>query len=150
MRRGNRSLSWIRYSMHEIPHLDAPALRKFGFATAAIVVVLFGLMLPWLRDRPLPWWPWGAATILLVWALVAPASLNLVYRPWMKLGLMLGWINTRILLGVVFWIIIFPLGIVLRLLKEKKVARMTSGVDASATTYWIVPTSHHANMERPF
>jgi hypothetical protein len=137
--------------MHQIPCLDAQGLRKFGLTSAAIVLMLFGLMLPWLRDRPLPWWPWGVSAILLVWALIAPTSLNLVYRPWMKLGLMLGWINTRILLGVVFWVIILPLGIILRLVKEKKVSRMTSSVGASATTYWTAPTtSHRANMEKPF
>ena len=137
--------------MHDIPHLDVKGLRKFGVTTGAIVVVLFGLVLPWLRDRPVPWWPWSVATVLLVWALVAPASLNVVYRAWMKVGLILGWINTRIILGIVFWVIIFPLGILLRLLKEKKVSRMISGIDTSARTYWVVPsTTQHPNMEKPF
>ena len=77
----------------------------------------------------MPWWPFSIAAVLCFWALVAPVSLNLVYRPWMKVGLVLGWINTRIILGVVFWVIILPLGIVLRLLKEKKVLRMTNGFE---------------------
>jgi hypothetical protein len=137
--------------MHDIPQLDTKGLRKFGLTTGAIVVVLFGLVLPWLGDRSLPWWPWGTAAVLSLWALIAPASLNIAYMPWMKLSLVLGWINTRIILGVVFWIIILPLGIVLRVLREKKVLRMTAGFDTSTPTYWIpCSTTNHTNMEKPF
>ena len=102
--------------MHDIPDLDRRGLRKFGLTTGAILVMLFGLVLPWLRDRPLPLWPWCVAAVLAVWALAAPASLTMVYRPWMKAGLLLGWLNTRIILGLVFWIIVMPLGLILRLL----------------------------------
>lgn len=137
--------------MHEIPQLDSKGLRKFGLTTGAIVVVLFGIMLPWLRDRPWPWWPWAVAAILVLWALAAPGSLNVVYRPWMKVGLCLGWVNTRIILGIVFWILILPLGILLRLFNEKKVSKMIGGFDPSARTYWVLcsPT-YRANMEKPF
>jgi hypothetical protein len=136
--------------MHDIPQLNANGLRKFGLTTGAIVVLLFGLALPWLRDRPLPWWPWGLAAVLAAWALVAPGSLIYVYRPWMKLGLIFGWINTRIILGLVFWMIILPLGILLRAVKEKKVASMTGSFEPSARTYWKMCPNHHTNMEKPF
>ena len=137
--------------MHDIPELDAKGLQKFGLTTAAIAVVLFGLLLPWFRDRPLPWWPWALATMLSLWAFVAPGSLRLVYGPWMRAGLVLGWINTRIILGVVFWLLILPLGLVLRLIHEKKVDRLTEGFNPRAKSYWL-PSSRtcHTNMEKPF
>jgi hypothetical protein len=137
--------------MHDIPELDGKGLRKFGVTTAAIAVVLFGLLLPWLRDRPLPWWPWVLATMLSLWALVAPGSLSLIYRPWMKVGLVLGWINTRLILGVVFWLLILPLGLLLRVIREKKVDRLTKGFDPAAKSYWSpCPKTYHTNMEKPF
>lgn len=137
--------------MHDIADLDRKGLRKFGLTTGTILVVLFGFVLPWLRDRPLPLWPWILAFVLILWALLAPSSLTLIYRPWMKLGALLGWINTRIILGLVFWIIILPLGILLRLFKEKKVLRIAGGHEPSHDTYWIVPSSTlPVNMEKPF
>ena len=137
--------------MDEIPQLDSKGLRKFGLTTGAIVVVLFGLLLPWLRDRPWPMWPWALSAVLSLWALFSPGSLILVYRPWMKIGLILGWVNTRIILGVVFWIIILPLGMLLRLLKEKKVSRVSDDFDVSAKTYWIsCSPASHTSMEKPF
>jgi hypothetical protein len=137
--------------MQEIQPLDSQGLRKFGLTTGTIIVVLFGLLLPWLRDQPWPWWPWGMAAVLSLWALVHPGSLDYVYRPWMKAGFILGWINTRIILGLVFWIIVLPLGILLRLAKEGKVLKIIGGRETSARTYWLVPpTTYHTNMEKPF
>lgn len=139
--------------MYDTPELDAKGLRKFGLTTAAIVVVLFGLVLPWLRDQPFPWWPWVLATILSLCALAAPRTLRFVYRPWMKVGVVLGWINTRIILGAVFWLLILPLGLLLRLMHEKKVAKVTEGFNPTAKTYWLscLGTHHNNNnMEKPF
>ncbi|MDH3901107.1 MAG: SxtJ family membrane protein [Gammaproteobacteria bacterium] len=88
--------------MHEIAELDKPGLRKFGLITGAIVVGLFGLLLPWLLDHHWPVWPWVVAAALWVPALVFPAVLKPVYRGWMKFGAVLGFINTRLILGLFF------------------------------------------------
>ena len=137
--------------MTEIHELNEQGLRKFGLTTGAIMVGLFGILLPWLRDRPIPVWPWVIAAILGSWALVAPGSLSVVYRDWMKLGLLLGWINTRIILGVMFWLLIMPLGVLLRLIREKKVMKVTKGFDSAAKTYWSRSSdNYHTDMEKPF
>src|SRR5579885_3511219 len=107
--------------MFEIPDLDAPGLRKFGFTMAAIIAGLFGAVLPLLKGSASPLWPWIIAAVLAVWATAAPTSLRLIYRPWMKLGGVLGWINTRIILGVVFVLVVVPLGRLLQVIKERKV-----------------------------
>lgn len=44
-----------------------------------------------------------------------PQSLKYAHWAWMKLGHLLGWINTRILLGFIFYGLITPMGFVLRL-----------------------------------
>ena len=137
--------------MSTLPTLDKNGLRDFGLITGAIMGGLFGLLLPWLRDRPFPVWPWVVAAILWLWALVAPGSLKLVYRYWMKVGLILGWINTRIILGLAFWLIILPLGLVLRLLNEKTVRKITAGFDGNLRTYWVPSRSTtREKMEKPF
>ena len=41
-----------------IETLDAAGYRKFGLITGAIVVVLFGLAIPWLFSLNFPRWPW--------------------------------------------------------------------------------------------
>ena len=102
--------------------LDKKHLRECGLITGAILVCLFGLFLPWLFEYKFPSWPWIIAGILWTLAIVLPISLAPVYRLWMKIGHVLGWINTRIILGIMFYLIFLPVGLILRLAgKDTKV-----------------------------
>ncbi|MGH8602955.1 MAG: SxtJ family membrane protein, partial [Gammaproteobacteria bacterium] len=83
-------------------------LRRFGLITAAIVALLFGVVLPWLFDHALRLWPWIVAGVLSGWALVWPRTLFPIYRAWMAIGQVLGWINSRIILGLMFYVMIMP------------------------------------------
>ena len=55
----------------------------------------------------------GAALVVL--ALLAPASLRTLNAGWTRLAHGMAWINTRIVLSVVFLLILTPLGLLLRL-----------------------------------
>jgi hypothetical protein len=133
---------------HEIPKLTSKELAKFGFTTGAIVVCLFGLLLPFLLGLPLPKWPWVIAGVLWVWALILPKTLRVVYETWMKIGLALGWVNTRIILGLVFYLVVFPMGLVMRLLGKDPLSQR---LDKKLTTYRVVSTKlPKEHMGRPF
>jgi predicted membrane protein len=101
--------------MHEIIELDKKGLREFGLVGGTIVAVVFGFVLPILRHHSLSIVPWIIALVLWVWAIVAPATLNVVYQIWMRIGLVLGWIQTRIILGVLFYAMLTPIGLIRRL-----------------------------------
>jgi len=134
--------------VNEIPELDRKGLRDFGLVTGGIIAVLFGLFFPWLLESRIPVWPWIFAGILGAWGLAAPMSLQPVYRLWMKLGLLLSRITTPIILGIVFYLLIWPMGLVMRIFGRDPMARR---LDGTAKTYRV--TSHKApkqNMERPF
>lgn len=133
--------------MHEIIELDDRGLRKFGLTTGAIVVVLFGLLIPWLFDLQWPRWPWILAALLWVPALVYPRSLNPVYRGWMKFGLVVGAINTRIVLGLVFYLVLAPIGLFMRLFGRDILERRPSE-DPSYRKPSQARTSE--SMEKPF
>ncbi|RUM94042.1 MAG: sxtJ [Thiothrix sp.] len=123
-------------------------LREFGLITSAILVVLFGLLLPWLFEHALPLWPWIVAAVLALWALIAPATLKPVYRGWMAIGAVLGWINTRIILGIMFFLIFLPVGLILKLFGKDLMARK---LDKALKTYRIenIP-SENKHVERPY
>jgi hypothetical protein len=61
-------------------------------------------------------WPLAIGALLLILSLIMPRILGPVYRVWMTAGEVLGWINTRILLSVVFYGLITPMGLIMRLL----------------------------------
>ncbi len=99
----------------KIPELDRKGLRNFGWMFAAVVVSLFGLILPWLFDLSWSWIPWAIAVGFFFWGLLAPNTLRPFYRLWMLFGLVMNAVVTRIILGVVFYIVIFPYSLVFRL-----------------------------------
>jgi len=123
-------------------------LRKFGLVTGAIVAVLFGLFLPWVFNYPWPLWPWIVTGISCFWGMVHPDSLFVVFRPWMKFGHVAGWINTRIILGIMFYAVFFPAGVLMRLVAKDPMARK---LDSAAKSYRIVSEPLDKNhIERPY
>lgn len=124
-------------------------LRKFGLVTGAIVAALFGIILPWLFGYQWPKWPWIVTGILWVWAIVFPSTLFFVYNIWMKFGLVAGWINTRIILGIMFYLVFLPAGLVMRIIFRND--PMSRKLDSSAKSYRKIsqPISKE-HIERPY
>ena len=133
---------------HEIPELDQKGLRRFGLTTGAILAGLFGVLFPWLFGRPWPYWPWAVAAVLGGWAVVAPASMRGFYRLWMRFAVLLSRITTPVIMGLVFFLVITPFGLAMRLISRDPMARR---FDPSAESYRI-PSRNPAktHMEKPF
>lgn len=129
---------------NEISNAD---LRKFGLLTSALLVVFFVLLIPWIWDLAYPVWPWTIGAILSFFALISPAALRPVYSVWMRFAEVLGWINTRMILGLIFYVIFLPFGFVMRLFKDPMQRKM----DTVANSYRVASKSPKPeNMERPF
>jgi hypothetical protein len=119
----------------DIPQLDKSGLRKFGLTTGLIFAGLFGFLLPWLWQLTAPKWPLIVGAVLCSLALIAPRSLAPFYSLWMRLALVLGWINSRIILSLIFGIIVTPMAIVMRLLGKDP---MTRKLEREKTTYRVI------------
>ncbi len=131
-----------------IPELDRAGLKRFGLVTGGLVAVLFGLLLPWLLGVPWPVWPWVVGGALALWALAAPQSLKPVYRIWMRFGLIMGGIMNRVILGLVFFVVLLPLGLVMRLTGRDPLARR---FEPGASTYRVASRVRpDSSMENPF
>jgi hypothetical protein len=133
----------------DIPHLDSKGLRKFGITTGAIIVVLFAIFFPWVFDATaMPVWPWILAGLLWLPAVFLPGTLQPVYSAWMKIGHAIGWVNTRIILGFLFYVLVLPMGLVMRLFGKDPMARK---YDKSASSYRIKSVSEPKDrLEKPF
>jgi len=133
----------------DILTLDNIGLRKFGLTTGAITVGLFAFFFPWIFDiAAMPMWPWVVAGLLWVSALFIPAVLRPVYATWMKIGHVIGWINTRIILCAIFYVLVLPMGLIMRLFGKDPMARK---VDKSTPSYRIESVSAPKDrLEKPF
>jgi len=132
----------------KIETLDAAGYRKFGLVTSAIVVVLFGLAIPWMFSFNFPRWPWIFAGVLTSWALLLPSTLQPVYIGWMKFGNIMNWINTRLILGIVFYGLVFPTGLIMRLFGKDPMKRK---LDDSLASYRVESLNQSKeNVEHPY
>ena len=133
---------------HDIPELDKDGLRKFGWQTGAIIIVLFGLFFPWLlhlSDVRLPFYIGG---VLIAWALLHPLSLNPLYKIWMTLAMAIGGVMNRIILSIVFYVVVTPMGFIMRLSGYRP---MKDDLDAHASSYRVKSKqAKPKGMERPF
>lgn len=120
--------------------IDRTELRKFGLILGGGGLVLFGIFNAW--------WLCIASCVILISTFIQPLWLKIIYTPWMKIGNLLGWINTRILLGIVFFLIITPMGIMMRLLGKDPMQRC---FEKKALSYRkiIIPQSPK-HMEKPY
>jgi hypothetical protein len=127
-------------SSTEVTHAAGPgragerkALRHFGL----IVGGAFGVVAVWptlFRGAAPRWWVLAVAVVLALAALLAPRSLAVVHRMWMGLAEILGRINSVILLSVVFYLVVTPMGVVMRLAGKDSMCR---GFDRAAPTYRV-------------
>lgn len=130
------------------PAVTAKQLRSFGLLVGGIFlsISLWPLVF---RSDPLRLWAAGLAGGLITPALVFPYLLSPVYRVWMKIGMVLGWINTRIILGLIFYSVFTPLGLFRRLVLKRDA--LQRHFDPEAETYRVVrerrPSSH---LQRQF
>lgn len=134
-------------SMLLIAKTDAQGLRRFGWQMAIAIPLLFTLLLPWLFSWGWVSWPLYLSSILLIFALVYPLGLYYPYRLWMSFAGVMGWLNTRLLLGIVFFLLIMPIGLVLRL-----AGKLQYRNSRQTNSYWIAPDKipKAKDLEDPF
>jgi len=135
---------------HAATAIPPRTLRRFGLLMAAMIAGIFGLLFPLLKNRSLPPMPWALALLFAIFALVSPPSLALTYRLWMKLGHVLGWINSRIILTLLFWVVVTPLSLLFRLLRRDILKLDFRDPKAASYRVPVRGTDPKQGMERPF
>jgi hypothetical protein len=112
---------------------DRRQLRDFGLIVGGIFGAIGLWPLVWRQAEP-RYWALVLAVLLVVPALAAPRLLGPARRGWMALGYALAWVNTRIVLGAVFYGLITPMGIAMRLLGRDPMRR---ALDGNAESYRV-------------
>jgi uncharacterized membrane protein len=109
-----------------------PSDRSFG----RVFTIFFSLVGLWplLHRMPVKWWALIAAAVIASVTLIRPSLLHPANRLWTWFGLMLGKITNPIFTGLLFFFVITPIGLLMRL-TGKDLLRLRR--DHSASTYWI-------------
>ena len=127
---------------------DNKAIRDFGILIGIILLIIAGILFYKERESYELIILLGIAFIGL--GLGMPIILKPFYLVWMNFAVVLGWLMTRLILGLLFYVIVSPIGLISRLFGKRFLELKNSSINSS---YWNYKNSHrisHKDLEKQF
>ena len=117
-------------------------IRKFGITIGIILMIIAGFLF-WKEKESYQIFL-TVGTILFMLGILVPAILKPIYWIWMIFATILGWIMTRVILSLLFYIIVTPIGLIPRFFGKQFLELKW---DKSKESYWNYRTIKHLKME---
>ena len=127
---------WIKEIFQEIKTLDTSSkeIRKFGLVIAIALGVIGSFVYVKFGNFDVVGWLWGIGLLFLILGFILPSVLRPVYRIWMLLAYFIGGIVSRVILTVLFYVVLTPTGLVLRLFGKDV---LDQRFEKDRESYWI-------------
>ena len=126
--------------------ISKKTLRDFGLLVGLTFPILLGLIIPLLTGHNIRIWTFFFSFPLIFLALVSPKMLYYPYKFWMNIGFILGFINSRIILGAVFILILQPIAFIMKLFKYDPLRLRKS----KSSTYREISNQKTINLKKIF
>ena len=121
-----------------------PTNRNFGIVfTIVFLIISFW---PLLKNGDIRYWSLIISFIFFVLALMNSKILTPLNKVWMKFGLILGKIVSPLVMGLIFFFVVTPTGIIMRFL-GKDILNLKKN---SKNTYWLKKDNKNNNMKNQF
>ncbi len=130
------------------PQQEAKQARKSALAVGLVLLAIAAWNL-WKARPPVYFTTGGIGLALLLISFTWTAAAIVFHRNWMRVAEVLGYINSRIILGATFFFLITPYGLVMRLFRRDVLRRRSPKQDS----YWIPrakPRQEPQQFERLF
>lgn len=118
-------------------------LQKFGISAGIILLIIAGFLF-W-KEKESFQLPLIIGIIVLASGFAMPIVLKPFYWVWMVFATILGWVMTRVILSLLLYVIITPIGLILRLLGKQFLALKWNKTDG---TYWNYRSKSISEQER--
>ena len=119
--------------------------RNFGLVF--FVVFLIVALWPLKHDEDVRLWSLGLSIIFFILGILNSKLLTPLNKLWSKFGIFLGVIVSPIIMGVVYFLVVTPMGVLMRILGKDLLK--TSKVK-SASSYWIKRDKQQSTMKKQF
>ena len=113
-------------------HVKASSNRAFGWVF--VIVFLIIALWPLFFGGALRWWSLIVSGLVAVVTMAAPALLTIPNRLWLRFGLLLNRIVSPVVLAIMFYLVVTPMGLLMRLFARRTLHLRR---DAAAGSYWI-------------
>ena len=119
--------------------------RNFGLVLATFFMII--CLYPVLKGENIRLWALLISIILCCLGLFLPKTLIVPNKLWFKLGMLLGAIVSPIIMGVIFFLTVTPIGIIMRLFGKDV---LNQRIEKSAKSYWIKRKEPMSSMKNQF
>ena len=136
--------------IEEIKNIEeAPKdLKKFGITVGAVLIFI-AVILFWQEKHGYIYF--GAlGTLLVLFGLIKPVILKPLNKAWMTLAILMGWVMTRVILTILFYIVLTPTAFFAKIFRKDF---LDLEIDKSRSTYWQIREKKHltpGDYERQF
>ena len=121
-----------------------PSNRNFGIVFTIVFLIIS--LWPLLKGTDIRYWSLTISLIFFVLAIMNSKLLTPLNKIWMKFGFLLGKIISPIVMGFIFFFIVTPTGIIMRLL-GKDLLNLKKN---NKSTYWLKKNNQNNNMKNQF
>ena len=116
--------------------------------TFGILFFIFFLIIglyPLISSGTIRIWSITVSLAFLIITIIRPNLLTFLNKLWIKFGLLLGKIISPIFMGLVFFFVVTPIGIFVKVLKKD-----VMGLKRGASSYWIIREDKIQSMKKQF
>ncbi len=120
-------------------------IRNFGIILALILMAMGSYRLYYKGQWDIAFGFYVMGGIVLSLSLFAPSIIKPLYNAMMKIAHAIGWVNTRFILGIVFYLLFTPIAFALKLFGKDPLDRK---IEAGRGSYWIPRVKASADKKR--
>ena len=118
--------------------------RSFGIVFFAVFFLI--ALYPLIHNEEIRIWSLITSLIFLILGLINSRTLTPLNKLWFKFGILLGKIVSPIIMGIIFFLVVTPIGFIMRIL-GKDVLNLKFNANKS---YWIEKTGPKSKMKNQF
>ena len=125
--------------------IDIKRKNNITFGILFFILFLIIGIYPLISNEPIRIWSITLSLVLLIITITKPNLLTFLNKLWIKFGILLGKIVSPIVMGLVFFFVVTPIGILLKILKKD-----VMGLKRGISSYWITREDKLQSMKKQF
>tara|TARA_Y100000589_G_C27122381_1_gene617002 strand:- start:345 stop:737 length:393 start_codon:yes stop_codon:yes gene_type:complete len=96
-------------------NISKKQLKEFGYLLGIGFPLIIGFLIPFIFGHGFRLWTLFIGIPSLIISIILPRFLFYPYKFWMLIGKVLGWINSRLILGLIFYLVLIPISIIMKI-----------------------------------
>jgi hypothetical protein len=142
-------MSWIKDIREEVSQLDfsSKKLRNFGLLMGGIGLFISAWLYVKRGLMPSEIILLSLSLLIILSGILVPNSLKCFFKLWMTLGAAIGWLVSKLLLLILFYLILTPVALVARLFA---VRFLDAHFKDRKESYWVNKTENVKNYEKMY